>query len=526
MLFPTAIPIIDVDIAPSAAQIQEPHRESIADEITVEWRSKRIQLDPRIVSFEGGIKATFGPTILYADSLVLNYETKEGKAMGTVRLVDPDGTMEASNLEFNWVERTGHADDAQVETVGAMLHVRRLEISPQQWLLYDAKATICKEENPKFWFRSSLTTIRPGRNGRAKNLSLELYGAKLPKIPVVSFSLDKRVTGLRLPAVSFRKGVGLGIAWSSSFLLQERLSLTAQNATFPGLSPSYGAMLTYNFLPPEKAFGLVAPRNELGERFADSYMDNIQAVSPAEEDAYLREQRQTFSAATNWNQATKGRFVDSTNVSKAFELIGELGGALGPIGGVTQIRAQSIRPSSREPFSQRGIVQGSANLVSFRVGPGLSFRLRADGSSFWGDSTYGWIRGQGSLVAEINPKLRIAVGYSQVLESGTPQFSFDRLSARRSYDLRGDVKLGPLTLSALFRYDLSSRKWYDRQYSISLIAGCFEPYLVVKQNPSETNFGVKFRIDAILGRLQRRNVTRTSKAPAETPSKMDHSNGG
>jgi len=483
------------------------------DSLKVKWQTQRSQIAEGIVTFEGSVEAEFGPTVLYADKLTLNYKTQEGSATGNVRLVDPEGSMRADFLEFNWRERTGKASDVVVETPGVRASVSRVEIAPNRWLLYDARATICRDEKARFWVFAKETSLRPGRNGVAKRVGMDLFGWKIGTIPSIGFSLDRRVTGFRLPAVSFRRGVGLGIAWSSSLLLREQLSLTAAYATFPQLLPAYGLILTYNFLQAEKARGLVSPRSDLTEWFGDSYMDNVTVVSPEEEDDYLRQSKRTLSAASVWNQATRGRKEDSDGVSKSVELIGEMGGAIGPAGGFAQVRGQAIRPNSADPFKSRAVLTGSANLGSIALTPWLDVRMRGDVVGFLGDSTYGWLRSQTALLARPSKGFRLAAAYSHGWQAGTPQFRFDELLRQRSLDVRADAKLGPLTLSALFRYDMDLKNWYDRQYAVSLIAGCFEPYVVLRQNPNDVRFGVRFRLDALLGKLQQRDLKR-SPAPS------------
>lgn len=494
-------------------------RETVGSELIVEWRTKRIQLDPRIVSFSGEVKATFGPTTLYADELVLNYDTKEGHANGSVRLIDPDGTLQAKDLEFNWAEHTGRASDVEIETTGARIYVSKLEISPDQWLLYNGRATICNERDPKFWVTSSLTKLRPGHNGEARKLGIDLLGWKLGPIPFMTFSLDQRVTGLRLPAISFRRKVGLGMAWSSSFLLQDNLSVTATTANFPKLMPSYSALFTYSFLPADQSHGLIAPRSDLGERFADSYMDSVGVEAPYEEDAYVRQKKATLSAGTAWNLSTRGRALDLTSVSKSAEIVGEAGGVFGQLGGFVQVRPQSIRQDGGSPFKNRLALFTVANLGDIHLAPRIDLRFRADTASYIGSETYSWQRAQTAIVFQPTKQVRISGGYTHVWEHGQPQLPFDRLQASRSWDLRGDVQLGPLSISALFRYDSTTKRWYDHEYSVSLIAGCFEPYVIVRQTPSDLNFGVRFRIDALLGKLQQRKYQRS---PAKGDGGMSH----
>lgn len=502
---------IDPDPEPFAV-VQNVER--VDDTLIVEWKTKRVDLQRKVAIFEGGIKATYGPTVLTAERLEVDMENKRGRADGDVRVVDPEGELRGSNLRFNWKDRTGEAEDVFVQ-VGAMkLRVARIIIEPDKWTLEQVAATPSRTRPPEFTLGSKKVVLRTGRSGRAENPSIDILGKRILQIPTtLGFSLDRRVTGFRFPAISFRRGAGFGLAWNSSVLLNDQTSFAVTSNVFPTSLPTYAAEVAWSQIPPTKSTGLISPRTELGERFGDSYLDTIATEAPSVEDDYLRDPRRTFAAGTYWNQSTRGRVVDSSSVSKRYELSSEIGGSFGPIGGFVQIRYQSIRPVGGAPFVDRLALTGSANLGSLRLAPGLDFRLRADFAGFTtGSDSFGWARGMAGLVYHPIAQLRLAGGYVLGGQSGEPEFAFDRLYSERGWHVRADIDLGSIRAGFLGKYDSRQGRWYDHEYGFSFAAGSFEPYILWRQFPGDVRIGFRIRGTDVFKKLQRRTIERARPA--------------
>lgn len=488
--------------------------EKIDDTLIVEWRSKRVDLERKVAVFEGGIKATYGPTVLTADRLEVDMENKRGRADGDVRVVDPEGELRGSNLRFNWKERTGEAEDVFVQVGPMKLRVARILIEPDNWTLEQVAATPSRTRPPEFTLGSKKVVLRTGRSGRAENPTVDIFGKRILQIPTtLGFSLDRRVTGFRFPAISFRRGAGFGLAWNSSVLLNDQTSFAVTSNLFPTSLPTYAAEVAWSHIPPTKSTGLISPRTELGERFGDSYLDTIATEDPAVEDDYLRDPRQTIAAGTYWNQSTRGRIEDSSSVSKRYELAAEVGGSLGPIGGYVQLRYQSIRPDGWSPFVDRLALTGSANLGSLRLAPGLDFRLRADFAGFFdGSGSFGWARGMASVVYQPVSRVRLAGGYVLGGQAGEPEFAFDRLYSDRGWHVRADLDLGSIKAGFLGKYDSRQGRWYDHEYGFSFAAGSFEPYILWRQFPGDVRIGFRIRGTDVFKKLQRRTIERSQPA--------------
>jgi hypothetical protein len=140
---------------------------------------------------------------------------------------------------------------------------------------------------------------------------------------------------------------------------------------------------------------------------------------------------------------------------------------------------------------------------------------RVDTSQFLGKNGFGWVRAFAGLYFEPTPLLRVAGGVVTSKSFGTPDFFFDQLTAERGFHLRADLNLGATQISYLTKYD-TRLKWYDREYIISQVAGCFEPFILYRQFPSDYRFGLRLRLDNFYDILQRRNFRRTKKPPTKT----------
>lgn len=491
--------------------------ERIDETLVVEWRTKRVDLQRKVAVFEGGIKATYGPTVLTADRLEVDMENKQGRADGDVRVVDPEGELRGSNLRFNWKERTGEAEDVFVQVGPMKLRVERILIEPDKWTLEQVAATPSRTRPPEFTLGSKKVVLRTGRSGRAENPTIDIFGKRILQIPTtLGFSLDRRVTGFRFPAISFRRGAGFGVAWNSSVLLNDQTSFAVTSNVFPTSLPTYAAEVAWSQVPPTRSTGLISPRTELGERFGDAYLDTIATEDPSVEDDYLRDPRRTLAIGSYWNQSTRGRVEDSSSVSKRYEISAEIGGSAGALGGFAQLRYQSIRPDERTPFSDRFVLTGSANLGNIPLLPGLDLRFRTDFAGFAsGSQAFGWARGVAALVYRPTPRFRLAGGYVLGGQAGSPEFAFDRLYSERGWHVRADVDLGSIRAGFLGKYDSRQGRWYDHEYGFSFAAGSFEPYILWRQFPGDVRIGFRIRGTDVFKKLQRRTIERAPSPPAE-----------
>jgi hypothetical protein len=486
----------------------------VDDELRVEWRTQSYDLETGRIVYGGGIKATYGPTTVLADELELDTAARTGLARGRVRIIDPLGVLEGSALKFNWGERTGEVSEVSMTSLGARLRIDRVVIGKEEWVGYGVWATPCGRRHESIAFESRRVVLRPGRSGRATGVRVSLFGLKTPEIPWTTFSLDRRVDGLRLPAISVRRGQGTGVTWGSGALLNDRTALHAHVASFPGSLPSTRVELAWSAVPADRAVGILSPRTDMGERFRDSYMDRVYVRSQEAEDAYLRSPRRTLAIASVWNQGTAARPTDSHQVSKRLELVAEAGGAAGAWGAAGQARLESIRPTHRTPFTERLQLSGTLQSAGWPLGRNLESRVRLDGfSTLAGVGAFGWVRGLGTVSWRPSKDVRLSAGLVQAAEAGRPQFGFDGVAVTSGALLRADVRHGPVTVHAILKHDFGRGRSYSTEWGLSWVMGCFEPFMQSRIVPRDFQFGVRLRVDEFRDMFTRREFRREGTAP-------------
>jgi hypothetical protein len=259
----------------------------------------------------------------------------------------------------------------------------------------------------------------------------------------------------------------------------------------------------------------MTPRSDLEERFVDSYLDNVSVPSVLSEMTSLGGPRQSISLGTAWNVATVGRPQNSKDVSKPLEVVAEIGDDFGLVRGYVQSRLQRIRPDRLS--NERTRANFSATLTSLSVGisQDLGLRLRADaGAYFAGASQFGWTRGMVALDWNASKTASVSLGYAATGSAGNPQFPFDDVRRGSSIIGRIDFIAGPYGFRLAAKCDPRSGKVFDRQYQFSLVAGAFEPFITVRENPRTTILGIRLRFEGLLRKLQRRQFDRNDSRQA------------
>lgn len=491
--------------APPARTVSETTR----DEIRVVWRFQEYSREKETARFWGGVKATYGPTTLECEELLLDYANRTGRAIGKVRLVDPDGVIEAENLVFNWRDKTGQAERVRTEVAGMRLSIEKLEIAPKRWFAAGVRGTPSTTRPPDLEFRARELTLEPGRRGRAVRPGLSVFGLDLGTIPTYAFSLDPRIEGFRPPTISFQQGDGLGLSWLSSFFVDDQSAITGKWAMIPASLPNYQLEWASSPVAPESMRGRITTRSDVGDRLNTSWFDSIIVPRSTKEWDGLRQTRRNFTIGTYWNQTTRGRREDSEEVSKMLDLAYEVGGAQGDWGLLGQLRLQRLRGAHDEPFVDRLFFQGIAHSGERTITSGLGIVFRLDSNATLDkDGGFAWLRGAGYFVGRPNGYLTLAAGSVYTVDAGNARFAFDELFRRNALHFRADARVGPVTLAGLVKYDLLSRDWYSVEYTAALVAGSFEPYIYYRQVPRDVQFGVRLRTNAFFDLLSDRNVRR------------------
>lgn len=518
---PVVAPVSSAQPAPLSQAGSSPQTQTQTTAgITVEWRVQRYLPQSGRALFTGGVTARYGPTVLKAEELELDYAAKRGWARGKVEVLDPEGSLSARELEFDWAAGTGTALDVEAYAEPVRFRAKRLRIEPGVWTLEDVFATPSRTRPPEIAVRAPRLTLRPGRSGRLVRPSFDLFGWGTGPYPSYSFSLDPRVEGFRLPAVTFKRGAGLGFAWQSGFMVGKNLSLFANTNVMQTEYPRSRIALAWSAVKPNRNTGWLLPQSELGERFGKGFLDNVYVRTPETEDRWLGAQRRTIAVVSSTNESVAGRLVSPDGITKPWDLAAEISQRVNPrLALYGQARVQSVRLAQRDPFQTRSLVQSSALYGPVPVGPQLQLRFRLDTFATVGAGTdgYGWTRGAATLAWRPTPRWTFGLGASVAGASGKPGLVIDPLAYGNLVMGRATYDYGPYRGSVLLKYDYRQGRWVDTEYAASLVAGSFEPYVEARLFPREYRLGVRLRLDSFFARLRDPEATERPPLPTALP---------
>lgn len=512
-------------VMPIQAQVQKPAASSVSEELQV---TGTVEVDPTgmVLTYPEGAVAKYGPSVIFADRLEVHQASNDQYAIarGNVRIEDPEGTIKAQYAVIWYGPNRGPdgqmvvADHVEIEIAGVKVKAESAVIRPERWEFLNVEGTNCFRPIPLYAVKSKKVVIVPGKNGAAYSPRIKILGKDIGAIPTRKFSLDKRSPGLEMPSLNL-KASGIGINWKSGFLLTDQSLLLGSFGTFPGDYPSYAVTYAQTFLPATVSTSQIVARPELTERFDYSYFDNIRVSNISTTQSHTKNLRNSITAQSIWNTSSSAR-IDRENFSKAIDVAYERSGPVGQFGTNFQVRAQSIQRGN-ESFIERGVFTGTVQAPPVTLAKGLQTDLRLDLFGIAGEKNqFGWARGQAGLLYQPIPQLTLGSAYITSGETGTPDFLADRLVSRNAMHFRADLNLGPTKVSYLAKFDFDRNNWYDKEYSISQVIGCFEPFLIRREFPSDYALGVRFRLDNFFSLLERRKQVRTKPVEPQTISQM------
>jgi hypothetical protein len=477
--------------------------------LTVTWTECEQDIEAGTVTFRGPVTATYDQTAVICRILTLDSKNRTGHAEGGVQVRDPEGFFNADQMDFNWEAKTGFATKVEMNLGNARVWVDRIDVEPGKWVLANPRTTLSRRKSHEHELLARLATIYPGKRLVLRDAALRFFGLRFGDVPFLSLSLDRRVTGWRMPSISNKRGEGFGLNWEGSFLLNDQAGLNAFVSSFPKNAPGYGLQMGKSWIKPDETITKIVSASDLGERFGDGWFDCISVSAPEDETELIGAKRKSLNIGTAWNQSTTGRPQDSTNLSKAWEVIGEAGGTAGSLMGYVNARYQSIRPSTPDPFIERFEVQATIGSTPWHLTRNFDVVSRLDGFGTANRrGTYGWVRGLAGLQWRPNRHLSLGAAYITGGDKGTPDFGFDPLYSESAFHVRADLKIGPYTARYLAKYDTNMKRWYDQEYEFALVMESFEPFVVVRGFPSDFRIGFRFRLDSLVARLQRRAQNR------------------
>ncbi|MBX3117652.1 MAG: LPS-assembly protein LptD [Fimbriimonadaceae bacterium] len=486
--------------------------EQIDQVLRIEWRHKSADLEAKTLTFTGGVKAYYGPTVLTAEKLTLYMKDGEerGVAEGDVRIDDPDGMILAQRFEFNWALGTGNAQDVEVHVDRLVVKAESIDVMPDAWTLKNIVAMPCPDEPGRITISGDSAVVRPGKSGVVRRIALNVFGKKVLSLPKHTFSLDSRSQGISMPSLSVRPGTGVGVTWSSDIPVAADTFVSGSFSSFTGRRPRTDFMLSQDLLKGGSERS-VRPGSELGDPFSDSYLDNVLVKSPESEHKRLSARVFTAGIGSAWNLSSGGS-LGGGGISKPWDIAVEMGGTVGPLATTAQIRYQRIGENGGG-YRNRAVVSSTVGIPAYSVNSQLSTLARFDARMYLGNEKFGWMRGTAGLLWKPAKELQIAVGRTFTVDTGTPSFSFDDLDRKHTWITRADLELGPRKLSVIGKYDSERSTLYDREVFLSQVAGCFELYLLYRQEPRRFGIGFQFRAFDVFERLKSRDIQRKEKTP-------------
>lgn len=499
-----------------AAQSPVPKEVIVGDRVRVLAPVLRSNFQTGVSEFADGVTIYYGPTKITAERATFNGREKTGKASGNVIITDPEGTVQATDVDLNWAEgsRKATAENVFIEAAGARLRAKSAVLTEELWVFNDVEGTTCRKDAPIYSVRSPRLEVRPGRSGQVINPRLSIFGRQIVTLPTQRFNLDPRVQGIRFPNIAYRRNQGLGVAWNGQFLVNNQTAAGFDFGSFQGGYPTYSFAVSRSFLPPEKSPALIIPRDDLGDRFNIGYFDNVELDGPDSGFQRLSIPRSTLALQTQFN---RGAVIGPSylSYSKALDLTYEAGRQIGPFGGLGQIRLQNIRTQNSKAIS-RATVGGTLQSKVLPLSRQVGLLGTVDAQGWLGGNPYSWARGTAGVVYQPVRELTLGAGGFYGQDFGRFDFPADNLYSKTGYALRADLAFGGFRGRYLVKYD-TRLKWYDREYSVNQVVGCLELFLVYRQFPQNYQIGVTLRTDQFFGLLQRRKFERTKPVSPAAP---------
>lgn len=495
------------------ADLQAPVTTKLEENLILTSRTRTIDPRAQVVTVEGDVVATYDVERVTAERIEVHLAKGErwAKATGKVVVTDPDGTLQASNVEFSWnpQHRYARAEDVYLQMTGAKLHARSAYLTPDVWTFTDFTFTTDDLKPPLYSVSGRSLSIYPGRLARIEKPSFYVFGQHVVTWNAERFNLNPQASGVHIPSLELHDN-SLGLNWQTGIQIGRTSTLEWHFDSYRGEYPGLGAQATESFVPSTKDVHPIVPRSEYSQRFDYGYFDTILVPTDKAEADYIGQRRSAASAYSIFNAAAIGRGAVGESFSTPGAVVYETSGSAGSMAYLSDSRLESIHVL-RGPDIVRSDLEDSLELPKYHLGHDMYTISRIDGGLMDSERTFGWGRLSGGVLYRPISGLTFAAGLMGALEGGKPDFDIDPLQYENGAMFRTDYAVGPRTLSVMSRYD-TRRGWFDKEVMATQVMGSFEAFVVYQQYPGNFHVGINLRIDEFLNVLKRREFERPSVA--------------
>ncbi|MCM2265555.1 MAG: LPS assembly protein LptD [Desulfuromonadales bacterium] len=198
--------------SPLTATPLEPPISLVADRLEYDSENKVIQASGSVIMQQG-------ETILAADELIWQENTRDAAAKGQVRLTEPSTEFEGDSLQANFASGQGLAREGRIFVRERNFHLAGDEIERLGEATYHVtggRFTTCDGEVPDWRFTADQVDVTLGRYATARNVWFEVRNQPLIYLPYLLFPVkSERESGFLLPRAGYssRKGALLSLAW-------------------------------------------------------------------------------------------------------------------------------------------------------------------------------------------------------------------------------------------------------------------------------------------------------------------------
>ncbi len=413
----------------------------------------------------GNVVVKNGSFLLRCFKFTFNWNSKSGKSLQP-KIVIPDLKVDADEGDYSSGILT--FKNASVEQTGPLsalgLRAKTLEIKPNDYI----------------W----------AHHGGIYSGHHLIFGFDQHRV-----SLKSQLTGFHAPYPSYSSQYGFGLTFNSAFRVAEKTNFDLGLGSAQRALPYY--TLEFNHaMEGDSGRTLYAPRTVFDNRFSNSYFDDIESETPANEFQNSGATRNRFGIGSFWNEEPSDRITTSSYFAP-IQVQYEAGRGFGNASLLADFVVQDISLVSQKA-AVRTVGLQTLDLKPMNLARNLELVNQFNMAEYVGSSHYGWLRALSGAAWSPDPVFRLSVGVYDSLTTGQPQFPMDQLYSSSGGMLRFDAHFHSRAISVLAKYDFAKRDWYDTEITFSQVAGLYEPYLVFRTFPSTLKFGLKLRFNSIL----------------------------